>query len=198
MAYADFDLRTVMEKFELTRNEDVALFEKIEPLEPSDVLRGWLDEFAPVALGINTERARREYIIAPIMGEAKRRSHRKINVFPGVTFNVDQARGLTGVCDYLIAQSPEVFFVEAPILAVVEAKKEDIPSGLGQCIAEMVAIQIFNEKYGRTIPVAYGCVTSGSHWRFLNLKEKDLFIDRWEYYLDDVAKILGILVTIGR
>jgi hypothetical protein len=198
MAYGDFDLQTVVQKFELARNEATNLFGEVEPFEPSDVLRGWLDEFARVALGINTDQARREYIIAPIMREVMRRSQRKINIFPGVTFNVDQARGLTGVCDDLIARSPEVYFVEAPVVAVVEVKKEDIPSGLGQCIAEMVAIQVFNERYGRTLPAAYGCVTSGSHWRFLKLKEKDLLIDRREYYLDDVAKILGILVGIAR
>jgi hypothetical protein len=36
--------------------------------------------------------------------------------------------------------------VEAPAIVIVEAKKSDIKSGLGQCIAEMVAAQRFNEK----------------------------------------------------
>jgi hypothetical protein len=198
MAYADFDLETVVQRFELARNEDTDLFEDVELLEPSDVLREWLDEFAPLALAINTEQARREYIIAPIMGEAMRRSRTRINVFPGVTFNVDQARGLTGVCDYLIARSAERYFVEAPVVAIVEAKKEDITSGLGQCVAEMVAIQLFNERKGKPLPVAHGCVTSGNLWKFLRLKGGALHIDAPEYYLRDVAKILGILVCIAR
>jgi hypothetical protein len=42
----------------------------------------------------------------------------------------------------------------------------------------------------------YGCVTSGSNWRFLRLQESQLAIDRREYYLREVGTILGILVQI--
>ena len=96
------------------------------------------------------------------------------------------------------ARSSSRYFVEAPLVAVVEAKREDLTSGLGQCAAEMVAIQIFNEKDGRPTPVVYGAVTSGSNWRFLKLEGSTLFIDQPEYYLRDAAKILGILVGIAR
>jgi hypothetical protein len=194
MAYANFDLKAAVQKFELSREEASGLFSAVEPIPPSDTLRDWLAEFAPVAVAINTAQARREYIIAPILAEAKRRSRVKINVFPGVTLVVDEARGLTGVCDYLIARSTEIHFVEAPIVAVVEAKKEDLTSGLGQCVAEMVAIQLFNEREGTPLPAAYGCVTSGSLWKFLRLEGKALAIDLTEYGLPDLAKILGILV----
>jgi len=197
MAYADFDLKTAVQKFELIRREDADLFEAIEPIEPSDWLRAFLDEFAPVALGVNSEQARREYIISPVLTESKRRAKVKVNVLPGVTFSVDPARGLTGYCDYLIARSSELYFVEAPIVAVVEAKKEDITAGLGQCAAEMVAIQLFNERDGTHLPAVHGCVTSGSTWRFLRLEEKTMAIDLHEHYLGDLPKILGILVSIA-
>ena len=88
--------------------------------------------------------------------------------------------------------------VSAPILAVVEAKREDLVGGLGQCAAEMVAIQIFTEREGKPLPAVHGCVTSGSIWRFLRLVEKMLYIDLPEYYLRVEAKILGILVHITR
>ena len=42
----------------------------------------------------------------------------------------------------------------------------------------------------------YGCVTSGSIWRFLKLEEASLRIDGPEYYLRDAGKILAILVQI--
>jgi hypothetical protein len=197
MAYANFDLRTAVQKFELTKNESVDLFAHLEPLPPSDVLNQWLADFAPVALGITTEQARRELIIAPILAEAKRRSRLAINFFPGVPLSVDEARGLTGVCDYLIARSAEIYYVEAPILAVVEAKREDLSAGLGQCAAEMVGIQLFNEREGTPMAAAYGCVTSGNLWRFLKLEGKALFIDVPEYGLGQLAKILAILVDIA-
>lgn len=197
MAYAHFDLKTAVHKFELARNESSDLFASVEPVAPSESLVQWLDDFAPVALGINTEQARREYIIAPVLAEARRRSKVPINILPGVALSVDEARGLTGVCDYLIARSAEFYFVEAPIVAVVEAKREDLSAGLGQCVAEMVAIQIFNERDGKPLPAAHGCVTSGNLWRFLKLEGQSLSIDLPEYGLRDLGKILGILVAIA-
>jgi hypothetical protein len=198
MVFADFQLKTAVEAFDLCVDRKTDLFRHVEPIEPGDNLSRWLAEFAPVALGINTERARREYIILPILAEAKRKSRVEMNVLPGVMLTVDTAKGLTGYCDYLIARSPEFYFVQSPVVAVVEAKREDLIAGLGQCAAEMVAIQLFNEKEGSPMPAVYGCVTSGSIWRFLKLKDKELFIDNREYYLQEVDKILGILVRMTR
>jgi hypothetical protein len=198
MAFSDFDLRTAVHKFGLTEDQSTDLFVDVEPLEPSDFLRGWLNELAPIALGINSEQSRREYITSPVLVEAMRRAGTIVHVLPGVTLDVDKEKGLAGFCDYLMARSPQIYYVQAPILAVVEAKKEDLIAGLGQCAAEMVAIQLFNERDGTPLPAVFGCVTSGSNWRFLKLEGSRLFIDRVEYYLHDLAKILGILVSIAR
>jgi hypothetical protein len=198
MAYTDFDLRTAIQRFGLTVEEDTDLFADVMPIEPSEFLRVWSSDLARIALRVNSEKARSEFIIAPILVEAQRRSGTDVQVLPGITFAVDPAQGLTGSCDYLLARSREAYFVSAPILAVVEAKREDVVGGLGQCTAEMVAIQIFNEREGKPLPAVHGCVTSGSIWRFLRLMGKMLYIDRPEYYLRDEAKIIGILVSIAR
>jgi hypothetical protein len=198
MAYSDFDLKTAIRTFGLVEDRTTDLFAGVAPLEPGDYLRAWLDEFAPVALGVNTEKARSEFIIVPILAEAKRRAETTVNILPGVLLDVDRAQGLTGFCDFLIARSPEIYYLNGPVLAVVEAKKEDLVAGLGQCAAELVALQLFNVREGTPLPAVFGCVTSGSNWRFLKLEAKTLFIDRPEYYLRDVPKILGILVSIAR
>ncbi len=198
MAYANFDLKLAAQQFGLSRKEVPDYFTDVEPIVPSDYLRDWLAEFAPIAVAIGTEPARREFIMAPVLAEVKRRSQVAINVFPGVPLIVDESQGLTGVCDYLVTRSPEVHFVEAPIVAVVEAKREDLTSGLGQCVAEMVAIQLFNEREGSPMPAAYGCVTSGNLWKFLRLEGKVLTVDLTEYGIADVAKILGILMSFVR
>ncbi len=57
----------------------------------------------------------------------------------------------------------------------------------------MIAAQIYNEKEGQNINTIYGVVTSGTNWRFLKLEGKNVFIDLKEYYVENVAKILGIL-----
>lgn len=196
MSYSDFDLKTTVRVFSLTEDRSADLFADVGPIEAGDALRSWLDELAPVAIGINSEKARSEFIIAPMLVEARRRVGPRVNVLPGVAFDVDKARGLTGYCDFLIARSPEIYYVQAPVVAVVEAKKEDLTAGLGQCVAEMVAIGLFNEREGTTVPAVYGCVTSGSNWRFLRLEGATLQIDRPEYYLRDAGKILAILVQI--
>lgn len=196
MAFSDFNLRSVVESFALQEERDHDLFAHIAPLEPSEFARVWIDEFAPIALGINTEAARSQYIITPLLTEAKRRARLPANVLPGVTLDVDRERGLSGYCDYVVSRSAEYYYLRAPLIAVVEAKREDIVGGLGQCAATLVALRLFNERDGTPVPAVYGCVSSGSLWRFLKLEEARLYIDRPEYYLRDVAKIVGILVSI--
>jgi hypothetical protein len=198
MAYAEFDLKTVVHRFGLRQDVHTDLFANVDPIEPGNFLRTWLDELVAVALGVSSEKARSEFIIAPILVEMKRRSGGVVNVLPGVTLDVDPEQGLAGYCDYLIARSQQLYYVKAPILAVVEAKREDLIAGLGQCAAEMVAIRIYNEREGKPMSAVYGCVTSGNLWRFLRLEGKRLNIDRPEYYLSEVAKLLGILVSIVR
>jgi ABC-type uncharacterized transport system substrate-binding protein len=68
-------------------------------------------------------------------------------------------------------------------------------AGLGQCVAEIVAAQIFNERDGNQIPIIYGAVTSGTNGKFLKLGGKVVEIDLSDYYLRDVNKILGILAS---
>jgi len=197
MAYSDFDLRTARERFGLILHEDMDLFAPIHAVEVRERLREVLEEWGPAALAMNTEKARSEMIIAPILMEIVRLTGHRVSLFSGITFDVDRSRGLSGVCDFLLAKSPERFFLTHPVVAVVEAKKEDIPGGLGQCVAAMVAAQAFNEREGGSATPVHGTVTTGSNWRFLKLEGNVVFIDRPEYYLHQVGKILGILLSIA-
>ncbi|MGD1712630.1 hypothetical protein [Dapis sp. BLCC M172] len=81
---------------------------------------------------------------------------------------------------------------------LVEAKNEKIVSGLGQCIAEMVAAEIYNKQDGKDVPVIYGAVTTGHVWKFLKLEKNVVFIDIENYYIKDSRKIIGILVEMVR
>lgn len=59
----------------------------------------------------------------------------------GAEFSVGAAQGLCGFCDFLVSRSPTM--LTAPVLAVVEAKREDLTAGVAQCIAEMYAAALF-------------------------------------------------------
>ncbi|MGL4420946.1 MAG: hypothetical protein ACRCZF_09810, partial [Gemmataceae bacterium] len=108
----------------------------------------------------------------------------------------DRERGLTGYCDYLITRGKQHYFVTAPVLVVIEAKREDLIAGLGQCAVAMVAAQRFNELDNTPQETIYGCVTSGSAWRFFALVGHDLRTDDREYTLTELRLILGILVNM--
>lgn len=202
MSYSEFSLAKVKEKFQLTTVEKVGIFSDIPELPASNLLVEILSYHQPIALGSNSEKARSEFIIAPILVDLRRQLREQINLFSGVDFTVDETQGLNGVCDFIITKSPEILVVTAPVITVVEAKKENINAGLGQCAAEMIAAQIFNQqsegKLNETvtnIKTIYGVVTTGSIWQFLKLQEQTLSIDLREYYLKDVNKILGILAS---
>ncbi|MCL2933075.1 MAG: hypothetical protein MGG11_12700 [Trichodesmium sp. MAG_R03] len=85
-------------------------------------------------------------IIAPILIDIKRQNQEQINIFSGRYFTVEPEKGLNGICDFLITKSPEMLTITAPVITIVEAKKENLNLGLGQCIAEMIAARIFNQK----------------------------------------------------
>jgi hypothetical protein len=193
MAYSDFSLSTVKKQFNLNLIEEMGLFASIPEGEISPLLQEILAENIPLALASNTEKSRSEMIIAPILIELRRQLNHKITIFSGVNFNVAPEQGLNGNCDFLISQSTELLMITAPVVTIVEAKKEDLNAGLGQCIAEMIAAQIFNQANNENILTIYGVLTSGTIWKFLRLEEQNVFIDLKEYYLENIDKILGIL-----
>jgi hypothetical protein len=87
--------------------------------------------------------------------------------------------------------------ITAPIAVIVEAKKGELDGGLGQCIAEMLGAQKFNQQQGNLISTIYGTVTSGSLWRFLKLENQTVSFDLKEYAMPPVDQVLGILIQIA-
>ncbi|MFN6513877.1 MAG: hypothetical protein RMY29_005185 [Nostoc sp. CreGUA01] len=195
MAYSDFSLGRAKQEFSLTTLEKRDIFAAAPELAASNLLAETLNYNLEIALGSNSEKARSELIIAPILVDLRRQLREQVSLFSGVDFTVDNAKGLNGTCDFIITKSPEILILTAPVITVVEAKKENINAGLGQCAVEMIAAQIFNQQAATEIKTIYGAVTTGSIWQFLKLEEQTLTIDLSEYYLKDVNKILGILAS---
>jgi len=196
MAYNQFTLDKAKEQFNLTTNSASALFREVAPVEASPLLTTILEKFVPLAVAINTEKARSEWIIAPILGELRDSLKDKISLFSGITFNVDLKQKLGGVCDFMVCRSAEQYVLNAPVITIVEAKWDNVINGLGQCVVTMVAARLFNEKKKRPISPIYGVVTSGSDWKFLKLEGQTVYIDLDDYYLHDLGKIMGILVRM--
>jgi hypothetical protein len=193
VSYSQFSIETVETTFGITIREPVGIFADVPPIEYSDFLAQALKKYIPLALAIATEKSRSELILTPILVELKEQLQNQISLFSGREFNVSPEKGLSGFCDFIISKSPEQIIIKAPVVALVEAKNDNIQSGLGQCIAEMIAAQLFNQQKGNEIETVYGSVTTGTNWKFMRLTGQVVEIDLNEYFLSDVGKILGIL-----
>jgi hypothetical protein len=194
MSYSDFKtIDQAVSTLDLTVEDIPHLFSQITPLAPSERLKQTLDEALDLASSISTEKARSELIITPILLEIRRTFNNKIGYFSGNTFNVEESKGLTGACDFLLSASSNQSLVTAPVLTLVEAKDNDIRIGLGQCAAQMAAAQIFNARKGQEQSAIYGAVSTGTNWKFLILENQLLKIDLTEYFITQLDQILGIL-----
>jgi hypothetical protein len=196
MAYGDFTLKSVKQAFSLKTEEQNDLFAKVIDARVSEHLNSWLQEQVPLGLAIGTEKARSEMIIAPILVEARKLFQRRVSLFSGIEFDVAADQGLSGVCDFIFSRSPEQLTLTAPAVMIVGAKREEINPEIPRCIAEMVAARTYNEREETNVKTIYGVVTVGSIWKFLKLEGQTVFVDKSEYYLPQVGKIIGILLHI--
>ncbi|MCP2730330.1 hypothetical protein [Limnofasciculus baicalensis] len=194
MSYSQFTtIAKAKTAFNLTIREGGRFLPTIDPIVPSEFLTEYLAQTLPI-VSTGSEKARSEGIIYPVLLEVRRILNQQVSLFSGEDFTVDESVGLNGICDFILTNSTDVLEIEAPVVVVVEAKKAEIKTGFGQCIAEMVASQRFNEIQQKPIATIYGAVTSGNIWRFLKLEQTTVTLDLTDYPLPPVKQILGILV----
>ena len=167
-----------------------SLLETAPPIEPSEFLLRTLAIHREIPS--ESEKAKSELLITPILTEIRLNNPKKMTYFSGYPFNVDPKRGLKGYCDFIISKKYNAAFIESPLIAVVEAKhNQDLPDAAPQCIAEMYAARIFNERNGENTPTIYGSVTNGYEWLFMRLHDDDVMIDIDRYPLQNLPKLLG-------
>jgi hypothetical protein len=81
MAYSDFTLKPVKSELNIKVIENEELFSNIDGIEISQLLQTILKRNVPLALAINTEKARSELIIANILLEVKQQLNNEISFF---------------------------------------------------------------------------------------------------------------------
>ncbi len=190
MAFSDFTLEGVALSLGVT-TRDALLFPDPRVVEVPVWLRDSLKKLTQLSL--ISEKARSEFIVVPILLASGELCPTPVAIFSGQRLDVDPALGLVGECDFILAATEPVPPLRAPIATIVEAKKNDIEAGLGQCVAQMVAARMFNQAAGRGEAPVFGCVTTGEVWQFLQLVEGTAAIDRRRYYLDNVEGILAAI-----
>ncbi len=191
MAFQNFTFPKVIQDLALTYSE-TDLFAQLTPVPVRPELLAQVIDGNNFASAINTEKARSEFVIAPVLWELRRLHPGHFGLFSGIELDADASRGLNGVCDFVITKSPYQHLVSAPLITIVEAKNDNLRTGLGQCIAAMVAAQLLNQAAQVTIAAVYGAVTTGDAWEFLRLQGSEVTLDVVEYRIESLGKILGI------
>lgn len=193
MAYADFSLDSA----EAQLGVKLVIADLFPPLTPVQV-SNWLQETLARGkeLSLLSEKARSEFIVGPILLAVRDLSNKTIAIYSGQRLDVDPKQGLVGECGFLISLGDPVPLVRAPIITLVEAKKQDIDLGLGQCVAQMVGAKTFNERAGRVGVPIYGCVTTGDDWQFMRLRGSVVEYERQRRFISNLGEILAVFQTI--
>lgn len=176
--------------------QDAILFADTSPYPIREVIAEFVREGVALALANSTEKAKSEFIIAPVLLELRHSFGGRFSLFSGVEWDVDAGRGLNGYCDFILTRGESQHVLRAPFAAIVEAKNDLIRTGLGQCIAAMYAARLCNERAGGAVQTVHGVVSTGAAWKFLRLSGDVVTLDTLEYFIDNLPKIMGILKVI--
>ncbi len=147
-------------------------------------LKERLEKFLP-HVGLTSETARREFLIAPILTEVVLYTDAKIRV----EFALEVDDRLKGTVDY--------FLRAAHNMLVVEAKNADLERGFTQLAVELVALDLWSDD--SSDPRLYGAVSVGNVWQFgfLDRSEKQVTKDITTYGVPDrLEEVFGILAAI--
>ncbi|MEM8504139.1 MAG: hypothetical protein AAF716_13415 [Cyanobacteria bacterium P01_D01_bin.1] len=195
MTYSGFSLQTAVDQFNIEYLGTRSVFPKVLPSLPPtakealNLLTLQLERDVDMARRTPSEKAKSEFVIAPVL--ATLRQIHTIGVHSGVSFDVSVEENLRGACDFLITLSEELEIIRAPVLVIVEAMRSIMSEGLGQCLAEMIAAQRFNQKANLPPLPVFGCITNGFAWRFLQLSERTVFGDSAvEYSLMPISELM--------
>lgn len=154
------------------------------PITPSDFFQQHLRRLKRFDL-ITSEEAKK-LIIDAILTEAIQ-DFECLKIWKASALESDT---LSGEADYLLAENRA--YLEAPLLCIVEAKKDDFEQGLAQCLVEMQACQWNDQQMGKMIDIM-GIVTNGTTWQFYKLSTSGIVYETLPYSMSDVASILGLL-----
>ncbi len=143
-------------------------------------LKARLEESLP-RLSLNSEMARREFLIAPVLTDLLHYTQATLDVEYPILVN----NQLKGSLDYLI-QNQQTFLV-------IEAKNEDLERGFVQLAIELIALDQWIESDQMLLQ---GAISTGNIWQFGQLDRQtrvitqDLDLYRVPADLDDLLRIL--------
>ncbi len=134
-------------------------------------------------VGMSSEMARREFLIAPIVLEVIHYTNAQVYV----EYSIKASETLQGSLDYL--------FKTEQHLLVVEAKNGDLQRGFHQLMAELAALDL---KKVTDAQHFYGIVSMGDGWQFGRLdRQTKTIIQDTEFYSVPMNTELLIRIMVG-
>jgi hypothetical protein len=153
-------------------------------LDRINQLKERIEEVLPYA-SLSSEAARREILISPIILDLVH--YTKSEIF--IEYSIKVSEQLQGYFDYFLENENN--------LLVIEAKKEDLDYGMTQLIAELIALEQWQENKDKNHLI--GAVTTGKIWEFARLNRHPKHIEQGlESYRvpEDIEPLMGILVQV--
>ena len=83
----------------------------------------------------------------PILLELRKQNNKQFTIFSGENLIADVENGLNGECDFIITQDTGSYELNPPLLQIIEAKKNDVESGIAQCAAQLLGAKIYNDTF---------------------------------------------------
>lgn len=196
MAYIDFTVEQVIDRFSLRFVEQDLFASQESTIQASSWLLETLAKGKKFALTTSSEKAKSEFIIAPILLEVAAHFSSQLAIYSGRNLDSDRDEGLVGECDFILGKGSTATFISTPIMAIAQAKRDNLENGLGQCAAQMYGAVRYNQKHGETLDKVYGCVTTGNLWQFLKLENNLLTLGSNIFYLNELDRILSCFNAI--
>ena len=195
MAYRNFTLQQLSQDYGLKiTTEQLVLPEAA--IQPTAMLLQDIDQARKIPH--LSEKARSEWVVAPIFRDLYRQNKHDFNIYSGYVLNADKKQKLYGECDFIFTHGDfNILEIQAPIFTVVEAKRNEIEEGIPQVAAQMLGSYIYNQNKKNDIKTIYGASTNAFEWIFLKLEAgKYLTIDSGRYYLNNINQLLRIFQGI--
>ena len=195
MAFSDFKaIPEVQERFRIrhVENDFIETENSAGPseqfLQEFEFNREYIDVFASGG-------ARCEAVIFPVLREVYKRYADYYALWIKKPIAYDDV--LSGTPDYFISTRSELgkLVVGAPLIMLVEAKKNDFEMGWGQCLAELVAAQKITEDLEHPV---YGIVSDGTLWQIGHLVGETFTQNRTSFSVDNLPVLFGAIDSVFR
>lgn len=157
------------------------------PTPASDFFQQHLERLRCFDLGSSEEA--KKLLIDAVFVEAIQ-DFKRLKIWKGAALESDTS---ISAADYLIAEHRA--YLEAPLLCVIEAKKDDFEQGAAQCLVEMKACHWVNQQLNMQIDIL-GIVTNGETWKFYKLTLDNQAFESLPHAIGDIETVLGILKTM--